>query len=68
MLYHSRYNFDVLVFVFNSPLHRWKYIKMVLCNSDHTLLADIIFVVEGTAINGAYIGDLKTNYIVPSLE
>lgn len=30
--------------------------------------ADIIFVVEGTAVNGAYINDLKTNYIMPALQ
>lgn len=31
-------------------------------------LVDLIFVIEGTAINGAYINDLKTNYIIPTLE
>lgn len=41
---------------------------MVLCGTEHTLQADVIFVVEGTAVNGAYINDLKTNYIIPSLE
>lgn len=30
--------------------------------------ADIIFVVEGTAVNGAYINDLKTNYVIPTLQ
>lgn len=35
---------------------------------EHGLQADIVFVVEGTAINGAYIHDLKTNYIIPALE
>ena len=30
--------------------------------------ADIIFVVEGTAVNGAYINDLKTHYIIPALQ
>lgn len=41
---------------------------MVLCATEHTLQADVVFVVEGTAVNGAYINDLKTNYIIPSLE
>lgn len=41
---------------------------MVVCPADHALQADIIFVIEGTAVNGAYINDLKTNYIIPSLE
>ncbi|KAJ3657511.1 hypothetical protein Zmor_009307 [Zophobas morio] len=41
---------------------------MVVCPADHGLQADIIFVIEGTAVNGAYINDLKTNYIIPSLE
>ncbi|XP_018326759.1 mediator of RNA polymerase II transcription subunit 25 isoform X2 [Agrilus planipennis] len=41
---------------------------MVVCPPDHNIQADIVFVVEGTAINGAYINDLKTNYIIPSLE
>lgn len=31
-------------------------------------MADVIFVIEGTAINGAYINDLKTNYLIPALE
>ncbi|XP_022903004.1 mediator of RNA polymerase II transcription subunit 25-like [Onthophagus taurus] len=45
---------------------------MVVCTSDmngvQTLQSDIIFVVESTAINGAYINDLKTNYILPCIE
>lgn len=41
---------------------------MVVCQADHGLQADVIFVIEGTAVNGAYIYDLKTNYIIPSLE
>lgn len=41
---------------------------MGICPTDHSLLADVIFVIEGTAVNGAYINDLKANYIVPSLE
>lgn len=30
--------------------------------------ADVIFIIEGTAVNGAYINDLKINYIIPTLE
>ncbi|KAJ8964091.1 hypothetical protein NQ317_004944 [Molorchus minor] len=41
---------------------------MAVCPAEHGLQADIIFVVEGTAVNGAYINDIKTNYIIPSLE
>lgn len=41
---------------------------MVVGPPDHSLQADIVFIVEGTAINGAYINDLKTNYIIPALE
>lgn len=41
---------------------------MVVCPTDHSLQADIIFVIEATAVNGAYISDLKANYIIPSLE
>lgn len=31
-------------------------------------VADVVFLIEGTAINGAYINDIKTNYIVPTVE
>lgn len=41
---------------------------MVVCTGDQGLQADVVFVIEGTAVNGAYINDLKTNYINPSLE
>jgi len=42
---------------------------MVVGNVDQAQgLADVVFVVEGTASNGAYINDLKTNYIIPTLE
>ncbi|XP_032691032.1 mediator of RNA polymerase II transcription subunit 25-like [Odontomachus brunneus] len=30
--------------------------------------ADVIFVIEGTAVNGAYLNDLKIGYVVPTLE
>jgi mediator of RNA polymerase II transcription subunit 25 len=41
---------------------------MVLGTLDQGLLADVIFVIEGTASNGAYISEFKTNYIIPTLE
>ncbi|KAG5897917.1 hypothetical protein JTB14_014033 [Gonioctena quinquepunctata] len=41
---------------------------MVVCPAEHGIQADVIFLVEGTAVNGAYINDIKTNYIIPSLE
>lgn len=41
---------------------------MVNVPTDHGLQADIIFVIEGTAVNGAYLNDLKTNYLIPTLE
>ncbi|KAL0272772.1 UNVERIFIED_CONTAM: hypothetical protein PYX00_005619 [Menopon gallinae] len=41
---------------------------MVVGMNDHAMQADIIFVIEGTAINGAYLNDLKTNYLMPTLE
>lgn len=43
-------------------------IKMVVCPAEHGLQADVIFVIEGTAVNGAYLNDIKSNYIIPSLE
>ncbi|KAM8707098.1 hypothetical protein ACLKA7_011235 [Drosophila subpalustris] len=35
---------------------------------DQLTLADVVFVIESSAINGAYINELKTNYILPTLE
>ncbi|KAH8382102.1 hypothetical protein KR009_001886 [Drosophila setifemur] len=35
---------------------------------DQMPLADVVFVIEASAINGAYINELKTNYILPTLE
>lgn len=31
-------------------------------------VADVVFVIENTAINGAYLNELKSNYILPTLE
>ena len=31
-------------------------------------VANVIFLIEGTAINGAYLTDMKINYIIPTLE
>ena len=36
--------------------------------TEHGIQADVIFVIEGTAVNGAYLNDLKTNYLTPTLE
>ncbi|XP_050304087.1 mediator of RNA polymerase II transcription subunit 25-like isoform X1 [Anthonomus grandis grandis] len=41
---------------------------MVVCPPEHCLQADVVFLIEATAVNGAYISDIKTNYIIPSLE
>lgn len=41
---------------------------MVVVSGEHIMQADIIFMLEATAVNGAYINDLKTNYIIPTLE
>ncbi|XP_067215800.1 mediator of RNA polymerase II transcription subunit 25 isoform X2 [Linepithema humile] len=41
---------------------------MVTGPSEHGIQADVIFVIEGTAVNGAYLNDLKTNYVIPTLE
>lgn len=41
---------------------------MVTGPSEHGIQADVIFVIEGTAVNGAYLNDLKTNYLIPTLE
>ncbi|KAF9416078.1 hypothetical protein HW555_006490 [Spodoptera exigua] len=41
---------------------------MVVNAPDSPVQAEVIFVIEVTAANGAYIGELKTNYIIPTLE
>ncbi|XP_011297129.1 mediator of RNA polymerase II transcription subunit 25 isoform X2 [Fopius arisanus] len=41
---------------------------MVPGPSEHGIQADVIFVIEGTAVNGAYLNDLKSNYLIPTLE
>lgn len=51
----------ILVFLFI-------WFTMMVCPCDYSLQADVIFVVENTAQNGAYINDLKASYIVPSLK
>lgn len=38
---------------------------MVVSNN---FVANVVFVIEGTAINGAYLPDMKNNYIIPTLE
>ncbi|XP_076378618.1 mediator of RNA polymerase II transcription subunit 25 isoform X6 [Megalopta genalis] len=41
---------------------------MVAGPTEHGTQADVIFVIEGTAVNGAYLNDLRTNYVGPTLE
>lgn len=43
---------------------------MVVCNPapEQGLQADVVFLIEATAVNGAYIIDIKSNYIIPTLE
>lgn len=41
---------------------------MVVCSADHGGQADVVFLIEATAVNGAYLAEIKTNYIIPSLE
>ncbi|XP_011299870.1 mediator of RNA polymerase II transcription subunit 25 isoform X2 [Fopius arisanus] len=41
---------------------------MVPVPSEHGPQVDVIFVIEGTAVNGAYLNDLKTNYLIPTVE
>jgi len=35
---------------------------------DGTAVSDVVFIVEGTANVGAYFDNLKTSYILPTLE
>ncbi|XP_026320909.1 mediator of RNA polymerase II transcription subunit 25-like isoform X2 [Hyposmocoma kahamanoa] len=41
---------------------------MVVNAPDAPVQAEVIFLIEVTSTNGAYINELKTNYIVPTLE
>nr|XP_026497678.1 mediator of RNA polymerase II transcription subunit 25-like isoform X3 [Vanessa tameamea] len=41
---------------------------MVVNAPDSPIQAEVIFVVEATSANSAYISELKTNYIIPTLE
>lgn len=41
---------------------------MVVCPAEHGLQADVLFVIEATAVNGAYLNDIKSHYIIPALE
>ncbi|KAJ0171410.1 hypothetical protein K1T71_012960 [Dendrolimus kikuchii] len=41
---------------------------MVVNAPDSPVQAEVIFVIEATAANGAYISELKVNYIIPTLE
>ncbi|KAJ8683500.1 hypothetical protein QAD02_019292 [Eretmocerus hayati] len=41
---------------------------MVTGPPEHGIQADVVFVIESTASNGAYINEFRTNYIIPTLE
>lgn len=41
---------------------------MVVNAPDSPTTAEVIFVIEATSANSAFISELKTNYIVPTLE
>lgn len=34
----------------------------------HDLVANVVFLIEGTAINGAYMPEMRNHYIIPTLE
>ena len=40
----------------------------MLGRPDQTMDVDIVFVVEATALNGAYLPEMLENYIKPTLE
>ncbi|XP_058806987.1 mediator of RNA polymerase II transcription subunit 25-like isoform X2 [Phymastichus coffea] len=37
-------------------------------SNEHGMAADVVFVIESTASNGAYLNDFKTNYMIPTIE
>lgn len=63
IIYHLLYSF---LHTFSDILKSG--VKMVAGPTEHGIQADVIFVIEGTAVNGAYLNDLKTNYLTPTLE
>lgn len=40
----------------------------MVSTGEFDLCSNVIFLIEGTAINGAYLTDIKMNYIIPTLE
>lgn len=36
--------------------------------ASNDIVANVIFVIEGTAINGAYMPEMRNHYIIPMLE
>ena len=42
--------------------------RMVSGALEHGMQADVVFIIESTASNGAYLNEFKTNYIIPTLE
>lgn len=41
---------------------------MVSSVTEFEMAKNVVFLIEGTAINGAYLNDMKVNYIIPTLE
>lgn len=44
------------------------YSNSIMNSQEGDILADVIFVIEGTAFNGGYFNDLRNNYIIPTME
>lgn len=40
----------------------------MVTNPDFDNATNVVFLIESTAINGAYLNDMKVNYIIPALE
>lgn len=55
--------------------HRIAFVEVAL-SATHNMVVppefdtarSVVFLIEGTAINGAYLQDMKQNYIIPTLE
>lgn len=62
------YHFIYILYIFFYFIILKNGVKMVAGPTEHGIQADVIFVIEGTAVNGAYLNDLKTNYLTPTLE
>lgn len=40
----------------------------MVANSEFDSATNVVFLIESTAINGAYLNDMKVNYLIPTLE